>query len=166
MELKVNFFLPGLVKPKGRPRMTRPRMTRTGHAYTPTDTRAYESALAACAAVAMGGMLPFAAPLAVILVAVLAPPKSWPAWKRKAALQMQVSPTGTPDLDNLAKTLDALNGIVWSDDSYVVDAVLRKRYGTKPGLHVMVRALPKLSAQGSKLVDLQILEKRHEDNPA
>ncbi len=53
-------------------------------------------------------------------------------------------PTTRPDVENLAKgLLDAWNGILWRDDSQVVELQLRKEYGEArgPGVLVHVEAL-------------------------
>jgi Holliday junction resolvase RusA-like endonuclease len=48
-------------------------------------------------------------------------------------------PTKRPDLDNLLKGfLDSGNGILWVDDSQIVDLYIKKRYGYKPGVEVSV----------------------------
>ena len=52
-------------------------------------------------------------------------------------------PITRPDLDNLQKKLlDGFNGILWRDDSQVVESHVKKRYADQdgPGLLVQVRA--------------------------
>ena len=44
-----------------------------------------------------------------------------------------------PDADNFAKLVsDALTGIVWKDDAQVTDLSVRKRYGDRDMLHIIV----------------------------
>lgn len=62
---------------------------------------------------------------------------------RPASLPKRVTqPTKKPDLDKLVRTIkDALTGIVWQDDSQVVEIVARKRFvttGERPGAHIAV----------------------------
>jgi len=48
-------------------------------------------------------------------------------------------PITKPDALKLARAVeDALTGIIWRDDSQIVDEHLYKRYGAKPGVHVKV----------------------------
>ncbi len=53
-------------------------------------------------------------------------------------------PTTRPDLDKLVRAvLDALTGVVWRDDSQVVEILAHKSYalpGTSPGVDVVVTA--------------------------
>lgn len=50
--------------------------------------------------------------------------------------------TKRPDLDKLQRAvLDALTGVVYLDDSQVVDVHATKRYGDAPGLDVEIREL-------------------------
>jgi Holliday junction resolvase RusA-like endonuclease len=52
-------------------------------------------------------------------------------------------PIGMPDLDKLARAiLDALTGVVWTDDAQVVDLTLSKRYADMAGPGVDVRVRP------------------------
>lgn len=112
--------------------------------YTPAQTRSYESALALAAKVAMRGRAPLIGPLCVTVTASFPVPISWPAKKRCDAFAGVVLPTGKPDADNLLKVMDALNTIVWGDDSQIVDARVVKVYSADPSLRVEVRpfALP------------------------
>ena len=67
--------------------------------------------------------------------AVFIIPKSWPKAKKQAAMIGEIQHTGKPDADNVLKTVgDALNGIVWKDDSQIVSASINKRYGVQPAL--------------------------------
>lgn len=45
---------------------------------------------------------------------------------------------GRPDLDNLVKLADALNGVVWKDDAQVVEIRARKLYHAEPALLLRV----------------------------
>lgn len=118
---------------KGRPRFHR----RSGHAYTPDKTRAFEKRLAEAAAQEYFAP-PLTGPLSVKLLAQLPIPKSWSRKKQDAALRGEIAP-GKPDIDNLIKTLDALNGIVWADDAQITHIYARKVYGD-PMLVVTVEA--------------------------
>lgn len=60
-----------------------------------------------------------------------APPKSWPKWKKTAAIERRIYPTShaVGDIDNLLKTCqDGLNGIAYVDDAQIVRAVVRADY--------------------------------------
>jgi Holliday junction resolvase RusA-like endonuclease len=100
----------------------RPRMTKTGHTYTPEKTRSAEGELKFWALKELKGKsLPlFDGPVALSVGFVFPRPKSV---KRKWH-------TTRPDLDNPTKlVLDALNGIVWRDDSQICELAARKMYG-------------------------------------
>jgi hypothetical protein len=48
-------------------------------------------------------------------------------------------PCKKPDIDNIAKTyLDAMNGVIFVDDTQVVELHVKKVYAEKPGVDVMV----------------------------
>jgi Holliday junction resolvase RusA-like endonuclease len=52
-------------------------------------------------------------------------------------------PAVKPDLLKLARGVeDALTGIVWRDDSLIVDEVLAKRFGEQAGVEIVIRPLP------------------------
>ena len=64
---------------------------------------------------------------------------SWSRRDQEAALAGGIRPTSKPDWDNHAKVTDALNGIVWHDDSQVVDGRSIKVYSDSPALRIEVR---------------------------
>lgn len=144
----VKIFIPGTPVPKGRPRAAR---TAAGavRTYTPGRTRDYERKLAYAVSQHYSG-IPVSAPLSIDLGVALPVPGSWPLWKRTAALARVILPAGRPDLDNYLKTLDALNGLVWADDSQIVTLRVKKFYYPKPGLFVRVSALAALTPQATR----------------
>ena len=133
--LAVTIVLAGEPRGKGRPRFSRA----SGMAYTPAATRTYEASLSYVAQQAMDGRAPLQGPVTVQMVARFGIPKSFSAKKRDAALAGSLVPTKRPDADNLAKVLDGLNRIVFDDDAQVVNLSLQKRYGSLPGLTIVVQ---------------------------
>jgi len=129
----VQFTVAGKPLAKGRV-----RFTKSGHAFTPDRTVNFEGKLALAAQQAMNGRPPVEGAVAVTLEVLLPVAVSWPAKKREAALNGQLRPTGRPDLDNFAKMLDALNMVVWGDDSQIVELVVFKRYSDAPQLAITV----------------------------
>lgn len=118
----------------------RPRMTRTGRPYTPTTTRHYEALLRLAATREMAGRAPFDEPVAMDFLATLPIPASWSQRKQQAAIRGEIRPGKRPDLDNLEKACaDALNAVVFRDDSLIVEKRSRKVYGPQPGIVVTVR---------------------------
>jgi Holliday junction resolvase RusA-like endonuclease len=127
----------GEPKGKARPRFAR----RTGHAYTPQETANYEACLRHEAALAMAERLPLEGALTVQINAYFGVPQSWSGKKRAAALAGAIRPAKRPDLDNIAKMLDALNEVVWRDDAQVVSGLIEKHYSDRPRLRVEVAVL-------------------------
>lgn len=119
--------------------------------FTQPETRAWKDTVAAYARSAMRGAALLDGALNLDLAFHLPIPPSWPIWKREAAARGEVAPTVKPDLDNFEKAIkDALNGVVWRDDAYVVKAGKEKAYSTRPGVVVTVTTLPLLPAQVSR----------------
>lgn len=115
--------------------------SKTGRFYTPDKTRAHEGGIAWAAKVAMRGRPPIKGPVAVTVLAIIPVPVSWSKKRQAGALLGAIHPTGKPDLDNIAKGLDALNKIVWRDDSQIVEGRIFKRYGDKPGTTIEVKEI-------------------------
>lgn len=138
----ITIRLAGLPKGKGRPRFVRA----TGAAFTPAATRSYESHLRMAAQDVMGGRAPVEGALKVCVFASFPIPASWPKKRRQAALAGTARPTSKPDADNLLKILDALNQVVWRDDSQIVDGFVRKLYSETPELVVTVEVISEPAA--------------------
>jgi Holliday junction resolvase RusA-like endonuclease len=129
----INIEIAGEPRGKGRP-----RFARSGHTYTPAATRAYESAIRYTAQVEMDGRPPLEGALQMVMTATFPVPISWSRRKREAALAGTFPHVTRPDVDNLLKTIDALNQIVFSDDKQITHAVVVKRYGERPCLKIEI----------------------------
>jgi Holliday junction resolvase RusA-like endonuclease len=132
MSFAISFVIPGAPVAKGRPRVTR------NGTYTPKRTQQYEHEVRLFARAAFGISPPVAEALHVDLVAYVPIPKSWPKKRQQAARDGTLYPTKKPDLDNFEKAVtDGCNGIVYEDDSQIVEVCKAKRYSDNP--HVWVR---------------------------
>jgi len=99
--LLIRFIVPGNPVPKGRPRTVKRRGRSV--TFTPRRTAEYAEAVALMARQAMAGLPPLEGPLSVRV-------RFYRRDRRRA------------DGDNMTKNvLDAMNGIVYLDDSQVVD---------------------------------------------
>lgn len=123
--------------PMGKERVKFNRFS--GSTYTPERTVNYEGRLALAAQEAMAGRPLFDGPLVVDIVAFMPISPSWPKKKQAAAKSGEIRPTKKPDHDNIAKILDALNLIVWIDDSQIIQSRVDKFYSDRPMLVVRIR---------------------------
>lgn len=119
----------------------RPRISRIGggvRAIDPPKSREYKASIGLIAALYCKEKLPDV-PLDIVLNFVLPIPKSWSKKKQQEATEGKIVPTSRPDLDNYVKAmLDALNDVVWEDDSAIVGITARKTYGEKPMVQLAV----------------------------
>ena len=130
----IGIVILGVPVAKGRPRFNK----ETGRGYTPAKTASFEAQLKYAALQVMGDRSPLEGPLSVMMEVVLPIPASWPKKRQAAARAGLERPTKRPDVDNFAKMLDAANMVVWQDDGQIVDLVVTKRYGEKPGMWIKV----------------------------
>jgi Holliday junction resolvase RusA-like endonuclease len=138
----VYFVVYGTPIGKGRPRAT----SRGGFVrmYTDAKTLGFEQAVADEARTAMSNFDLFDTPMQLQLSAYYPIPKSWSKKKRQLAVDGEIYPQVKPDLDNVMKAiLDALNGVVYADDSQVINMVATKRYSTDPRIEVYVHEVLK-----------------------
>lgn len=49
-----------------------------------------------------------------------------------------IKPTKKPDVDNIAKMLDGLNGVAFRDDSQIVSLTVKKYYSSQPSLYIEI----------------------------
>lgn len=137
----VSFTVPGVAVAKGRPKFARRGQHIT--TYTPEKTVSFENLVKDRADNAMKSqrMTMTNGPVQAIVNIYLPIPKSWPKKFKEMALAGQVGMTKKPDMDNIIKALyDAMNGIVFKDDSQVVFSMTRKIYSTTPYTEVTIEA--------------------------
>lgn len=149
------FFVPGMPVAKSRP-----RMTRTGHTYTPQNSVDFENRVRMSAhdaiqtqAIRTIEALPYDVPLHATVDIRLAPLKTWPLWKttwltlsESTAINPDPVPgvphVSRPDMDNIVKAIfDGLNGVVYRDDSLIASLFVTKAYATTPGVRVILSPL-------------------------
>ena len=139
MTLVVTFTVDGDPVPKGRP-----RFARRGHfvqTYTDAKTISYETHVAMKARQAIGSSEPLKGALSVFLYLRYAVPSSYSKQRKEACLKGLEFPKRI-DLDNVYKSItDAMNGIVYVDDSQIVEAHIKKVYAEVAGANIMVQEL-------------------------
>lgn len=137
MTLVVTFSVDGIPHGKGRPRFR--RIGNFVSTYTDAKTKTYEALVKEAAQKAMGSTEPLETPVAFYCHIRLPVPKSYPKKRVEACLNGSEWPTKKSDIDNYCKSImDALNGVVYLDDSQVVYLLSTKKYSTVAGVDVIV----------------------------
>ena len=139
--LLTEFSVPGLPMPQGSKTTGR---TKTGRTFVREDnpgTGPWRNAVAGAAIAAMRGADPEAGPLFLEAVFAFPRPKAHFGTGRNAGTLKRSAPpycATIPDLDKLLRAVgDACKGIIWRDDSQLVQVRAEKVYGT-PGLAATV----------------------------
>jgi len=135
--MQIHFQVEGDPKGKGRPRFSRAgKFTRV---YTDKQTLDYEAVIKFFAAQAMGSTDLLETPVSVFLYIRHAVPQSYSKKRNESCLSGFEQPCKKPDIDNIVKTfLDGMNGVIFKDDTQVVDLHVKKVYSAVPGVDVMV----------------------------
>lgn len=127
----LSFEIPG--EPRGWARAR----TGGGKFFTDSKTRSEKATVAWWAKKA--GAVIADGPLQLTIIAYQGIPKSASKKRRAAMLSGAERPTKKPDSDNLAKlTMDALNKVVWRDDTQVVDLTVRKFWSDEPRIQIYI----------------------------
>ena len=127
----ITFVVDGAAVPKQRPRISG-RM-----AYTPKKTRDYEERVRIAFRSSYHDAVPVfdaGVPVKAYIEVIIPIPKSWSNKKHIAAERGEIVPTSrSGDVDNYGKSiLDALNGLMYEDDSQVTTLYVTKKYGNDP----------------------------------
>ena len=105
----------------------RPRVTKSGIAFTPADTVNYENWVKIN--YKDQSRRYFEGSISAKITAYYKVPKSYSKKRVQAIREEREYPTKKPDADNIAKIiLDSLNKIAYEDDSQVVELMVLKRY--------------------------------------
>jgi len=137
MSLVVTFTVDGDPIPKGRPRFA--RRGQFVQTYTDAKTIDYETHVAMKARHAIGATEPLKGALTVFLYLRYTIPASYSKKRKEACLAGLEFPKRI-DIDNVYKSItDAMNGIVYLDDSQIVEAHIKKVYAEESGANIMVQ---------------------------
>lgn len=145
---KLEFNIPGAPKAQARPRFGVVTNKKTGKshavAFDPKQSRDHKNWIKFCAtdAVKICGWQYSEKPLAVVIEAYFEIPKSKTKKFKEGAMQGTILPVVKPDLDNIAKgVLDALNTVIFKDDSQIVELTVKKFYNDEPYTKVLIQEL-------------------------
>ncbi len=135
--------------PMGNPNLKPRFMTEAGvkrifvQQYPDPATAAYEAMIREYAGLLMNRkhVPPTERPVALLVHAFREIPESWSKTDKARALARNILPTPRPDDDNYLKIRDALDGIVWKNDSQCCDSRVLKIYSDRPGLRIEIREM-------------------------
>lgn len=132
----IRFTIPGEPVAKARP-----RVMKSGIAYTPAKTKNYET-LVKELFITQYGQVMLEGELVVNIKAYFSIPKSTTKKKRELMQVEEIRPTKKPDIDNLFKIVtDALNDLAYKDDSQIVTGTVEKYYSENPRVEVEISKL-------------------------
>ena len=135
----ISFTIPGNPVAQGRPRAAR-RGNRI-MMYDPKPSKDYKKHVAKIAK-EYAPEKPTEAALGVQMKIYREIPKSTTKKDRKLINEGLKRPVVRPDTDNYTKAiLDALNGIIYKDDSQIVDLKASKYYSDNPRVEIKIEAL-------------------------
>jgi len=138
MSFMVTYLVEGNPVGKGRPKFA--RRGNFVSTYTPTKTRDYEDLIKDAARKAMGSAEVLETPVTVAIYITVPIPASYSKKRTEACLSGSERPIKKPDIDNVAKCfLDAMNEIVYKDDTQVLTLHITKVYGTVGMVEVMIK---------------------------
>jgi len=138
MTFMVTIKVDGVPVPKGRARYVR----RGNHisTYTPEKTRTYETLIKDAARQAMGVSEPLETPVSLYLYIRVPIPASATKKRLQAIADGSEKPTKKPDASNVLKSVeDGMNGVVYKDDSQIVNIHVTKVYSSEPGVDICVK---------------------------
>lgn len=134
--MHVQFTIPGFAVPEGRPRST--VIDGHVHTYKPSASRSFAGVVRTYAGENRPPQL-FDGPISVSLIFYLAKPKSAP--------KREKYPAKKPDIDNLVKAItDGCEGIIFTNDSRIVDLNAIKRYDPVPRVIVRIEEVIEASS--------------------
>ena len=138
MTFMVTFNVEGTPVPKARARhVLHGTRLRT---YTPEKTKSYETLIKESAKQAMGSSEPLETPVSLYLYIRVPIPKSCTKKRLEAIQNGSEKPIKKPDASNILKSVeDGMNGVVYKDDSQIVNIHVTKVYATQAGVDICVK---------------------------
>ena len=138
MTFQVTFKVEATPVGKGRPKFA--RRGNFVSTYTPTKTRDYEDLIREAAKQAMGSSEPLETPVTLYLYIRVPIPKSCTKKRLEAIQNGSEKPIKKPDASNILKSVeDGMNGVVYKDDSQIVNIHVTKVYSSQAGVDICVK---------------------------
>ncbi len=138
MTMMITFKVDG--DPVGKQRARYAKRGNFVQTYTPDKTRNYESSIKEAAIEAMGSSEALETPVTLYLYIRAPILKSLPKKRLEACLNGLEKPIKKPDASNVLKSVeDAMNGVVYKDDSQIVNIHVTKVYSSQSGIDVCVK---------------------------
>jgi len=140
----IRFFVPGLAKTSGSKRAFKnPKTDKIIVTAANPKQKAWQQAVKWVAMQLCNRMILWDDPLCLTLTFIRLRPKGHYGTGRNEGVMKDwarsLLPTSKPDGLKLGRCVeDALSGIIYCDDSQIVEHHIRKIYGDKPGVEVMV----------------------------
>ena len=133
----IQFIIPGKAQPQERPKFS--RFGKGVRAIDPPKSRAYKE-LVKLVAWQNKPSEPIQEPIKLSVDIYIVPPKKYHTKPKQALIASgEMRPTTKPDIENLLKgIMDGMTGIIYRDDSLVVELVARKFYDMTPRAEVTV----------------------------
>jgi len=139
--MKLSFVIPGSPVAKARARVFYNKSLGRAMAYTPTKTASYENFIKLIAAQEWPHP-PMTEPIHMSIKVYRSTPKSLSNKKVNLAELGHIRPTSKPDCDNYLKSIcDALNNLVFKDDSQVVSVKIEKFYSAFPRTEIEIEGI-------------------------
>jgi Holliday junction resolvase RusA-like endonuclease len=136
--IQITYSVPGEPRGKGRPKFARRgNFVKT---YTDAKTASYEDQIRFYALRAMGDTKAIQGAVRVFISIRMSVPKSYSVKRREACLSGSEKPLKKPDWDNVAKSIcDAMNGIIYVDDTQIIEAHVTKQYAAQSQVVVLIQ---------------------------
>ena len=136
--MTVVFNVPG--NPVGKQRARYVKRGNHISTYTPEKTRIYETLIKESAKQAMGSSEPLETPVTLYLYIRVPIPKSCTKKRLEAIQNGSEKPIKKPDGSNILKSVeDGMNGVVYKDDSQIVNIHVTKVFSSEAGVDICVK---------------------------
>ena len=136
----IQFTVPGFVQAQERPRFS--RMGKGVRTHDAPKSRSYKE-LVKLVAWENKPQKPLDGALRLTIDVYIVPPKNLQTGPKMAKIkQGKIHHTKKPDVENLAKgIMDGMTGIIYTDDSRVVQLIVSKHYDMQPRAEVRIEVI-------------------------
>lgn len=139
--MKISFLIPGEPIAKARARVFFNKKANRVMAYTPTKTASFENFIKLIVATEWPRP-PILGPIIMTIRIFKSMPKSLLKKKINQAENGDIRPVTRPDCDNYLKSIsDALNNLVYKDDSQIISVHVHKFYSCIPRTEIEIEEM-------------------------